>query len=130
MAEHQYAVSQAASEALLSLAATASGATWTRPVGELAAEALAFVDGVTLRWLVDGDGAAARARLDAFSAYLAGSPSRRAGAVARAARGRAMKPGVSITFPRSWSVWLTQTDHNWGKRDQQPDRKGHDHDRP
>ena len=73
VAEHQYAVSQAASEALLSLAATASGATWTRPVGELAAEALAFVDGVTLRWLVDGDGAAARARLDTFSAYLAGS---------------------------------------------------------
>ena len=35
VAEHQYAVSQAAAEALLTLAATASGATWTRPVAEV-----------------------------------------------------------------------------------------------
>jgi AcrR family transcriptional regulator len=72
VAHHQYEVSQAAAEALLTLAASASGATWTRPVPELAAEALAFVDGVTLRWLVDGDVGAARARLDSFSSYLAG----------------------------------------------------------
>jgi hypothetical protein len=56
---------------LLSLAADACGVCWTRPVSELAGEALAFLDGVTLRWLVDGDAAAARDRLSAFAAYLA-----------------------------------------------------------
>jgi AcrR family transcriptional regulator len=71
VAARQYEVSHAAAERLLVLAAEASGATWTRPSGELAAEALAFVDGVTLRWLVDGDGAAAQARLAAFAGYLA-----------------------------------------------------------
>jgi len=71
VAERQYAASQAAAEQLLTLAAEAAGATWDRPVPELAAEALAFVDGVTLRWLVDGDGAEARARLASFAGYLA-----------------------------------------------------------
>jgi AcrR family transcriptional regulator len=71
VASHQYATSQAAAERLLTLVATASGAAWTRPVADLAAEALAFVDGVTLRWLVDGDGAGARTRLASFAAYLA-----------------------------------------------------------
>jgi AcrR family transcriptional regulator len=77
VAQRQYAVSQAAAERLLELAAAAGGATWRRPVPELAAEALAFVDGVTLRWLVDGDRAAARARLSAFAGYLAGQATHR-----------------------------------------------------
>jgi AcrR family transcriptional regulator len=77
VAHRQYAVSQAAAERLLELAAEASGATWKRPVAELAAEALAYVDGITLRWLVDRDGAAARARLAAFAGYLAGQASAR-----------------------------------------------------
>jgi AcrR family transcriptional regulator len=68
-----YEVSQAAVERLLVLAADAGGARWTRPVPELAGEVLAFLDGVTLRWLVDQDGAAARARLDSFARYLAAS---------------------------------------------------------
>jgi AcrR family transcriptional regulator len=71
VATRQYEVSQQAAETLLGLAADAAGATWTRPVPELAGEALAFVDGVTLRWLVDGDSVAARARLESFAAYLA-----------------------------------------------------------
>lgn len=71
VALRQYSASQAAAEALLSLAGTAGCATWRRPVAELAAEALAFVDGVTLRWLVDGDARAAQARLEAFAGYLA-----------------------------------------------------------
>lgn len=71
VATRQYAASQAAAERLLSLAAAASGATWTRPVPDLAGEALAFVDGVTLRWLVDRDAAAARARLSSYAGYLA-----------------------------------------------------------
>jgi AcrR family transcriptional regulator len=71
VATRQYAASQSAAEQLLALAASASGATWTRPLAEVAAEALAFVDGVTLRWLVDGDGPAARARMESFAGYLA-----------------------------------------------------------
>lgn len=77
VALRQYEVSQAAAESLLALAAEAAGATWTRPVADLAAEALAFVDGVTLRWLVDGDGGAARARLASFAGYLAAQSRRR-----------------------------------------------------
>lgn len=75
----QYQVSQAAVERLLALAADAAGARWTRPVPELAGEVLAYLDGVTLRWLVDRDGAAARSRLDSFADYLAasGRPQRR-----------------------------------------------------
>jgi AcrR family transcriptional regulator len=69
----QYEVSQAAVERLLVLAADAGRARWTRPVPELAGEVLAFLDGVTLRWLVDRDGVAARARLDSFARYLAAS---------------------------------------------------------
>jgi AcrR family transcriptional regulator len=72
VATRQYAASQAAAEALLMLVADKTGATWTRPVPELAAEALAFVDGVTLRWLVDSDSEAARARLASFAVQLAG----------------------------------------------------------
>ncbi|MEO8889490.1 MAG: TetR/AcrR family transcriptional regulator, partial [Jatrophihabitantaceae bacterium] len=71
VAERQYEVSQAATEGLLTLAAQAGGATWTVPVPQLAGQTLAFVDGVTLRWLVDGDGAAARVRLASFAGYLA-----------------------------------------------------------
>ncbi len=71
VATRQYEVSQQAAETLLALAADAAGATWTRPVADLGAEALAFVDGITLRWLVDGDSGAARVRLASFAAYLA-----------------------------------------------------------
>jgi AcrR family transcriptional regulator len=70
-ARRQYEVSQAAVERMLTLAADASGSRWTRPLPELAGEALALLDGVTLRWLVDRDGAAARGRLSAFARYLA-----------------------------------------------------------
>ena len=70
VATRQYAVSHAAAQGLLELAAAATGAEWSRPVGELAGEVLAIVDGVTLRWLVDGDGEAARARLASYVAYL------------------------------------------------------------
>lgn len=73
VARSQYDVSQSAVERLLTLAADASDSRWTRPVPELAGEVLAFLDGVTLRWLVDRDGAAARSRLDSFARYLAGT---------------------------------------------------------
>jgi AcrR family transcriptional regulator len=70
VADRQYAVSQAAAEGLLSLAAQACGAQWITELTELAAEALAFVDGVTLRWLVDDDAAGAKRRLEHFADYL------------------------------------------------------------
>jgi AcrR family transcriptional regulator len=71
VADRQYAVSQAGAEGLLVLAAQACGAQWSTDVAELGAEALAFVDGITLRWLVDGDVAGARRRLEHFADYLA-----------------------------------------------------------
>lgn len=77
VALRQYDVSQQAAEDLLALVASASGATWTTPVPELAGQTLAYVDGVTLRWLVDRDGAAARARLTSFAEYLATHARRR-----------------------------------------------------
>jgi len=86
VADRQYAVSQRAVEQVLELAAAVSGATWTMPVPELAAETLAFVDGVTLRWLVDGDSAAARGRLASFGGYLATHARRRRGRVRTLAR--------------------------------------------
>jgi AcrR family transcriptional regulator len=79
VAARQYAASQRAVEELLALVAEAGRSDWTRPVPELAAETLAYVDGVTLRWLVDRDGAAARSRLAAFAGYLAANARRRRG---------------------------------------------------
>ena len=70
VALQQYQVSRAAVAALLSLAATSTRSSWLRPVDELADEALAMLDGITLRWLVDGDGPAARVRLTTFTDYL------------------------------------------------------------
>jgi AcrR family transcriptional regulator len=71
VADRQYAISQTAAEGLLQLCAEACGATWTEPITELGAQALAFVDGVTLRWLVDADNDGAVRRLESFAAYLA-----------------------------------------------------------
>lgn len=71
VADRQYEISQAAAEGLLQLCAEACGATWTEPITELGAQALAFVDGVTLRWLVDADNDGAIRRLESFAAYLA-----------------------------------------------------------
>jgi AcrR family transcriptional regulator len=71
VADRQYEVSQAAAEGLLLLSADACGATWTEPIEDLGAQALAFVDGVTLRWLVDADGDGAVRRLESFADYLA-----------------------------------------------------------
>jgi AcrR family transcriptional regulator len=71
VADRQYEISQAAAEGLLQLCAEACGATWSEPIEELGAQALAFVDGVTLRWLVDADNDGAIRRLESFADYLA-----------------------------------------------------------
>lgn len=70
VAARQYRVSREAVLALLTLAGTSTGTQWLRPVEELGDELLAMIDGVTLRWLVDGDAGAARSRLAHFSGYL------------------------------------------------------------
>ncbi|MGN6609254.1 MAG: TetR/AcrR family transcriptional regulator [Jatrophihabitans sp.] len=71
VAARQYEVSHRVVESVLVAAAQAAGAQWRRPVAEVAAEVLALVDGVTLRWLVDRDGAAAKARLTTMAEQVA-----------------------------------------------------------
>jgi len=66
----QYRVSEGAVSAFLLHAAMTTGHHWTRPVEDLAGTTLALIDGVTLRWLVDGDDEGALARLDAFADAL------------------------------------------------------------
>jgi len=65
IARAQYrAYTQAATE-LLVQAAELTGATWRRPVDELARLLITLVDGVTTSWLVDRNTAASRAVFDA-----------------------------------------------------------------
>lgn len=70
VAVEQYRVSEEAVAAFLDHAAAGTGHRWTRPVTELAGLTLAVIDGVTLRWLVDGDEDGALDRLDGFAETL------------------------------------------------------------
>ncbi|MGY1725401.1 TetR/AcrR family transcriptional regulator [Geodermatophilus sp. SYSU D01062] len=65
VAAEQYRAYTAAATRLLEEAAAATGATWRRPVPELARLLVTVVDGATTTWLVDRDTAATRAVLDA-----------------------------------------------------------------
>jgi TetR/AcrR family transcriptional regulator, regulator of biofilm formation and stress response len=65
LARQQYRAYTAAATRLLEQAAAATGATWRRPVPELARLLVALVDGATTTWLVDRDTPATRAVLDA-----------------------------------------------------------------
>ncbi|WP_051143940.1 TetR/AcrR family transcriptional regulator [Modestobacter italicus] len=65
LARQQYRAYTAAATRLLEQAAAATGATWRRPVPELARLLVALVDGATTTWLVDRDTAATQAVLDA-----------------------------------------------------------------
>lgn len=65
LARLQYRAYTAAATRLLEEAAAATGATWRRPVPELARLLVALVDGATTTWLVDRDTEATRAVLDA-----------------------------------------------------------------
>ncbi|MFC5207574.1 TetR/AcrR family transcriptional regulator [Pseudonocardia sulfidoxydans] len=71
VAVDQYKIGQMAVEQFLTQAADATGHGWTRPVEDLAGMTLAVIDGVCLRWLVDGDQEGALARLDGFAETLA-----------------------------------------------------------
>jgi TetR/AcrR family transcriptional regulator, regulator of biofilm formation and stress response len=64
LASQQYLAYHAAARRLLEEAAQLTGATWQRPVPELARLLVALVDGATTSWLVDRDTAATRAVLD------------------------------------------------------------------
>ncbi|MGY1729970.1 TetR/AcrR family transcriptional regulator [Geodermatophilus sp. SYSU D01045] len=65
VAAAQYRAYTAAATRLLEEAAAATGATWRRPVPELARLLVTVVDGATTTWLVDRDTAATRAVLEA-----------------------------------------------------------------
>lgn len=70
VAVDQYKVGQMAVEQFLGTAAKETGHVWTRPVEDLAGMTLAVIDGVCLRWLVDGDQDGALSRLDGFAETL------------------------------------------------------------
>jgi len=65
LARQQYRAYTAAATRLLEQAAALTGATWQRPVPELARLLVTLLDGVTTTWLVDRDTEATRAVLDA-----------------------------------------------------------------
>ena len=64
LARAQYRAYAAAATRLLDRAAALTGASWRRPVPELARLLITLVDGATTTWLVDRDTAATRAVLD------------------------------------------------------------------
>jgi AcrR family transcriptional regulator len=63
VAAEQYRAYTAAASELLAQAAELTGASWRRPVPELARLLITLVDGATTTWLVDRDTAATRAVL-------------------------------------------------------------------
>lgn len=72
VAQRQYEAYHRTARVTLESLAAACGVTWRLPVEELARMLVVVTDGVVIAWLVDRDGAAARAALDAFAEALAG----------------------------------------------------------
>jgi AcrR family transcriptional regulator len=70
VAREQYRAYTTAAGELLEQAAALSGATWARPVPELARLLVVLLDGATTTWLVDRDTAATRAALDSAIDWL------------------------------------------------------------
>ncbi|CAG7627717.1 TetR/AcrR family transcriptional regulator [Rhodococcus opacus] len=64
IAERQYSAMDAETVAFLTLCATRADVTWITPVEQVARFALACMNGLVLRWLVDRDSAAALIALD------------------------------------------------------------------
>jgi AcrR family transcriptional regulator len=71
VAQKQYAAYHRTARTTLETIADACGVEWSVPVEQLARMIVVVTGGVTLAWLVDRDGAAARTALDAFSDQLA-----------------------------------------------------------
>ncbi|MGB3769929.1 MAG: TetR/AcrR family transcriptional regulator [Rhodococcus sp. (in: high G+C Gram-positive bacteria)] len=67
----QYHVMDAETGRFLIAAAAASSMRWTEPMASLTRSALATIDGVVLRWLVDNDTLAVIAELDDLAARIA-----------------------------------------------------------
>ncbi|EME21398.1 tetr family transcriptional regulator [Rhodococcus triatomae BKS 15-14] len=64
IANNQYATMDVEAVAFLESCTEHSGTRWTEPVPHIARFALAVIDGIVLRWLVDRDGEAVVAELD------------------------------------------------------------------
>ncbi len=71
VARRQYATTVALAGDVLARAAATAGVTWSRELDDLAGIVVMAVDGATLRWLVDRDSEAARARLGDIADLLA-----------------------------------------------------------
>jgi TetR/AcrR family transcriptional regulator, regulator of biofilm formation and stress response len=72
VAQRQYAAYHATARTTLQRIATGFGVAWAVPVEDVARMLVVVTDGVVIAWLVDRDGEAARAALDAFAGALAG----------------------------------------------------------
>ncbi|TCK21364.1 TetR/AcrR family transcriptional regulator [Pseudonocardia endophytica] len=71
VAEAQYEAYHRTARTVLETIADACGVTWSLPLGRLSRMLIVVTDGVTLAWLVDRDGEAALAALDAFADQVA-----------------------------------------------------------
>ena len=72
LAREQYATNGVALAQLLDRLAASSGTSFTLPVATLSRSVSAMLDGLVLRWLVDGDATAAAEQLDLLADTLAG----------------------------------------------------------
>lgn len=72
IAREQYAFNDDAVAAMLTKMSAATGTSFAVAVTTLSRMAVAVIDGVVLRWLVDGDAAAAREQLDLLADAIAG----------------------------------------------------------
>ena len=70
IAEEQYRIMDAETVAFLTLCARKADVTWISPVDQVARFALACMNGLVLRWLVDRDSDAALIALDDLAAIL------------------------------------------------------------
>lgn len=72
VAQAQYSSYHRTARTIVESIGQACGVRWSLPVEQLARMLIVVTDGVTLAWLVDRDGDAALAALDAFAGQLAG----------------------------------------------------------
>ncbi|MBT0993169.1 TetR family transcriptional regulator [Cellulomonas sp. DKR-3] len=71
VALEQYQGQWAAAQAVLTEIGRVSDVSWAVPPAQLSRVVVAFVDGISLSWLVDGDDDAARSSIQGFGRFLA-----------------------------------------------------------
>jgi AcrR family transcriptional regulator len=86
VALEQYQGQWAAAQAVLTDIARVSDIAWVVPPSQLSRVIVAFIDGISLSWLVDGDDVAAQTSIEGFGRFLA--------TLARPADGRAADDGA------------------------------------